>query len=337
VDSKSQEGTSFVSAHRLRLFASSVFFASFVFIALFDLLPAYGFDYGRYEAADLDALLARKRPQSGLDLYAASALKLTVTLASYAAPCQTGLLRKSMTMAGVSFPEGTQITRCINVRSAKGKPLRMFIQDAVSDVLQKEVPLGRSVTLFAVHLFTTSEGPGLLVNEFSAGDGPPPSQAAIPSCGCGSADLHPGFDVPRDTAGAAVEAAEDGVVVKVETNEKAAVDVPSIGRCGRYVVIKHSYPNGHTIFTRYAQLGRLVDADGQLLTAGAKVGKQDKIGEIGSRKILHFEIRPVVAATMDNGADWTARYGSDPSMEWSRYPAVDPQSFDLDKFAGSSK
>jgi hypothetical protein len=326
-----------VSAHRLRLFASRVFFAAFVFIAVFDLLPAFGFDYGRYEAADLDALLARKRPQSGLDLYPASALKLTVTLASYAAPCQTGLLKKSMTMAGVSFPEGTQITRCINVRSAKGKQLRMFIQDAVSDVLPKEVLLGGQVTLFAVHLFTAPEGPGLLVNEFSTGDVPPQqSEVPAPSCGCGSPDFHPGFDLPDEKAGAPVEAADEGVVIKVETSEKAAVDVPDIGRCGRYVVIKHSYPNGHAIFTRYAQLGRVIDADGQLLAAGTKVGKQDKIGEVGGRSILHFEIRPVVAATMETGADWTARYGNDPSMEWSRYPAVDPRTFDLDKFAGTS-
>jgi hypothetical protein len=325
-----------VSTHRLRSLAARVVATAFSFIAVFDLPPAFSFDYGRYQAADLDALLARKRPESGLDLYPPSALKLTVMLASYAAPCEAGLLKKSMTMSGVSFAEGMQITRCINVRSAKGRPLRMFIQDAVSDALPKEIALGGRVTLYAVHLFATSEGPGLLVNEFSTGNAPQPSQAAMPSCGCGSADFHPGLDVSHDMVGAAAEAADDGLVIKVETSEKAVIDVPDIGKCGRYVVIKHSYPNGHTIFTRYAQLGRVIDADGQLLTAGTKVAKQDKIGEVGSRKILYFEIRPVVEATMENGADWTARYGRDPSMEWSRYPAVDPKAFDLDKFAGTS-
>jgi hypothetical protein len=58
------------------------------------------------------------------------------------------------------------ITRCILVRSRKGRDFRMFIQDVVSDFLPKEVPLGTPVTLFAVHVYTTPEGPALLVNEF---------------------------------------------------------------------------------------------------------------------------------------------------------------------------
>jgi hypothetical protein len=70
--------------------------------------PAFGFDDARYHTADLDQLLAQRRPRSGVDLYPALALK---------------------------------VTRCIEVRSAKGKELQLFIQDEVASFLPKEAPL----------------------------------------------------------------------------------------------------------------------------------------------------------------------------------------------------
>jgi len=39
---------------------------------------------------------------------------------------------------------------------------------------------------------------------------------------------------------------------------------------------------------------------------------------------------------MDESAGWTARYGADPAMEWSRYQAVDPRTFDSDIFGGKA-
>jgi hypothetical protein len=309
---------------------------------------AWGFDYARYEATDLDALLAQRRPQVGVDLYPGRPLKLTVTLASYAAPCQTALLTKTLIMAGIAKDrvDGLQAAGCIKVRSAKGKELRMFIQDVVSSFLPREVPLGSPVTLFAIHVFTSPEGPGLLVNEYSAEAGRDPEKSAPssdqavkgtkPPCGCGTADFHPGIDVTNDTAGGPVQAMDDGVVVKVEEDEQASVDVPNIGHCGRYIVVKHLYPNGHQVFTRYAQLGRIVGADGAPIAAGMRIKKSDKIGEVGSSKILHFEIRPVAPGTTEQGAEWSARYGADPTMEWSRYQPVDPRTFDPDIFGGKS-
>ena len=104
--------------------------------------------------------------------------------------------------------------------------------------------------------------------------------------------MHPGtdFSAPEGTP---VPAADDGIVVKVEQDEQAVVDAPTAGHCGRYVVIKHSYPNGRSVFTRYAQLGRVVAGDGKPLAVGVQVKKNDKVGEIGSRKFFHFEVRPV--------------------------------------------
>jgi hypothetical protein len=121
-------------------------------------------------------------------------------------------------------------------------------------------------------------------------------------------------------------------VVKAEENELALVDTPSTGHCGRYIVIKHSYPNGRSAFTRYAELGRLVGADGRPIAAGMHVMKNAKIGEVGSRNSFHFEVRPVEPTTMDTSAGWSQRYGADPTMEWSRFQPVDPQTFHFDVF-----
>lgn len=303
-------------------------------------VQALGFDYARYEATDLDTLMAQRRPKAGVDLRPALPMKLKVALVAYAEGCESGLLKRTMLMADIPKDQvdALAITRCIKIRSAKGKALRIFIQDEVANFLPKEVPLGSSITLYAVHLFTGPNGPGLLVNEFSTSDAPPgaakQAEDSAPPCGCGSPDFHPGMDFTSDVAGAPVQAADDGTVVKVEEDDAAAVDLPRIGRCGRYVVIKHSYPNGHAAFTRYAQLGRVVGPDGQPLAPGAHITKQDKIGEVGSSKILHFEVRPVGPAAMEKGDTWTVRYGADPTMEWSRYPSVDPKNFDFDAFGG---
>jgi hypothetical protein len=126
------------------------------------------FDYTRYEPADLDALLAQSRPSSGIDIYRGRPLKLKVTLVSYAEGCLTSVLKKSMIKGGAPKVQvdALQVTSCIKVRSAQGSEVRMFIQDVVASFLPKEVPLDSSVTLLAIHVFTSAQGPALLVNEF---------------------------------------------------------------------------------------------------------------------------------------------------------------------------
>ncbi len=79
----------------------------------------------------------------------------------------------------------------------------------------------------------------------------------------------------NDKAGAPVRPMDDGVVVSVEQDEQASVDAFGIGRCGRYVVLKHTYPNGRVVFTRYAQLGRIAGTDGRPVVVGATIGKND--------------------------------------------------------------
>jgi hypothetical protein len=298
--------------------------------------PAFAFDFARYQAARLDDILAQPRPQSGLDHNGAKPLRLEVKLVSYGETCAVQAIPLAMRMLGFDKAQidGVQASRCIKVRSAKGKEALLFIQDVVRAHLPGEVPLGGPVTLFAIHLFTAPEGPGLLVNEFEA-----PKAATVadkskmnPPCGCGTPEFHPGVDFTSDKAGAPVQAMDDGVVVRVEQDEQASVDAFGIGRCGRYVVLKHSYPNGRVVFTRYAQLGRIAGTGGRPIAAGATVKKNDKIGELGPTKTLHLELRPITPATTQTDAAWQARYGNDPSMDWSRYDPVDPTKFDAAVF-----
>ena len=167
-------------------------------------------------------------------------------------------------------------------------------------------------------------------------DYPPPAPTLGPGhrsgCSCGTLQFHSGADW-NAKEGTAVPVADDGVVVRVEENEKAVVYSSTGGFCGRYVVVKHSYPNGRTAYSRYAQLGRLVDSGGKAIRVGTRVKSRDKIGEVGKWGLFHFEVRPVNSKTMDGGA-WSKLDTGDPSLEWAKYHPADPGKFDFDEFAG---
>ena len=139
-------------------------------VALLCASAAHGFDYSRYQAADLDEIIEQPRPRTGADLLPQTPLKIIGTLIAYGEPCNTGFLKKAMLMGGITQAtiDAVPVTRCIKLRTAKGKEVRLFIQDAVSDFLPKEIPLGSAVTLFVLRVFNDANGPGLLTSEFSA-------------------------------------------------------------------------------------------------------------------------------------------------------------------------
>ena len=273
-----------------------------------------------------------------------SPVKLDVTLASHGGPCPSQDFKRALITSGMpkQDSDGLQVTNCITVRSAQGRELKVFIQDVVYGFLPDEVPVGDKLSLYAIHIYTSPEGPGLLVNEFLTpksaprADKPPPN-TAMASCGCWTLGEHPGVDFTSDKAGGPVAAMADGVVVKIENSEQTPADLPIIGGCGRYVVLKHTYPNGGIIYTRYVQLGRINGPNGQPLAMGATVKAKDTIGEVGPNKVLHFELRPVAPGTITTDKAWAERYANMPDMEWSRYNPVDPQKFDAASFGGVRK
>jgi hypothetical protein len=300
------------------------------------------FNFARYKETDLDEFLARRRPATGMDVYPRSPLKLDVTLASHGEPCASGALMRSLIMSGMpkADADGLQATSCITVRSAKGRELKVFIQAVVYGFLPNEVPVGDKLSLYAIHVFTSPDGPGLLVNEFLTPKSSPradkPADKTMASCGCWTHDEHPGVDFTSDKRGGPVAAMADGVVVKIETSEQAPTDLPVIGGCGRYVVLKHTYPNGGIVYTRYVQLG-VVGPKGPALAVGTTVKARDTIGEIGPNRVLHFELRPVAPGNLTTNKAWAERYANLPDMEWSRYDPVDPQKFDAASFGGVRK
>src|SRR4051794_39386283 len=115
---------------------------------LFGMTPALAFNYAGYRATELDDLLEQPRPKGGADVFAPTALRVVATLSAYGAPCATGALKKFMLTSGISkaLIDSTPITKCIRVRSKKGKEASLFIQDAVAAGLPKEIALGSALT-----------------------------------------------------------------------------------------------------------------------------------------------------------------------------------------------
>jgi hypothetical protein len=138
---------------------------------------AEAFDYARYQAADLDAL-ARRKPALGLgvDVPAMRSVRLDVTLDSPAAPCPTRVVKWAMRTSGIAKDaiQSTPISRCIKVKSAKGRSYSMFIQDALADGLAREVQPGGKLTLYGSLVYFAQRGPGIVVNEISATTTPQP-------------------------------------------------------------------------------------------------------------------------------------------------------------------
>ena len=146
------------------------------FLILPFLIPSWAgaaeaFDYARYQTADLDSLARRKPPLGlGVDVPAMRSVRLDVALASPAASCPTKVLKWAMRASGIAKDaiQSTPISRCIKVKSAKGRLYSMFIQDALADSLAKVVQPGGKLTLYGSLVYFAQRGPGIVVNEFSA-------------------------------------------------------------------------------------------------------------------------------------------------------------------------
>jgi len=149
------------------------------------------------------------------------------------------------------------------------------------------------------------------------------SAAAQAACDCGPGAVHTGVDWSAKP-GTAVPVATDGVIVRIENDELAAMPGEAPGSCGRYVVVRHSHPSGRVAFTRYAHLGRIAGKGGTPLAVGAKVAKGNSVGEVGTKGLLHMEVRPLDEKTADNSEAFRRAYAAEPSMQWARYRPVDP-------------
>jgi murein DD-endopeptidase MepM/ murein hydrolase activator NlpD len=160
--------------------------------------------------------------------------------------------------------------------------------------------------------------------------------SARSGCDCGTVQFHTGTDWSAKP-GTLVPVADDGVVVRIENNEQALVQTSTGGYCGRYIVVRHTHRNGRVAFTRYAQLERIAGKDDTPLAVGSKLAKGDPVGTVGSKGILHFEVRPFDEKNADNSPQFRLFYAADATMEWARYSPVDAEQFDFDTFESSKK
>lgn len=175
---------------------------------------------------------------------------------------------------------------------------------------------------------------GMMLVSLPALAGQPFGAKGAKGSDCGTASFH--FGIDRSAAvGAPVTSVDQGVVVKVEEDDNALST--GGGRCGRYVVIRHSYPNGRVIFTRYGHLGAIIGEKGRKITVGQSVQRNEKIGEVGSLREFHFEVRPVDPYVVERIAPHTVDAPGDaPGMNWQSVHPVDPQTFDFKAFAGAT-
>ena len=140
---------------------------------------AWAFDYARYKPADLDDVIQRTRlpagrsfnlASPGIEIMAPQKLRFAAELAQHPQACNTRFLKMAMTMLGVptNLLDAVPISKCVRIRSARGKVVAMYIQDAMADSLSKEIAVGGLLVVFADLVFVESDGLGFLVNEFKA-------------------------------------------------------------------------------------------------------------------------------------------------------------------------
>ncbi|HIJ62436.1 MAG TPA: M23 family metallopeptidase [Rhodospirillaceae bacterium] len=172
---------------------------------------------------------------------------------------------------------------------------------------------------------------GMMLVSLPASAGQPFGPNGGKGSDCGTADFHFGIDRAAAT-GSPVTAVAHGIVVKVEDDDNALND--GGGHCGRYVVIRHNYPNGRVVFTRYARLGRIVGDNARRIAAGLIVQRNEKIGEVGGFREFHFEVRPVDQYIVERFGPHTI---DDPSMNWLNVHPVDPRKFDFEAFAAPGR
>ncbi|MFH0783913.1 MAG: hypothetical protein V2B20_18425 [Pseudomonadota bacterium] len=146
------------------------YFPALVLTFLFATLSsAYAFDFDQYLQGDLDKLLATApKIRSGVKMVVQQKLHFRAVIASPLQNCNTDILKRTMVMQGnkKEVVDKMALTKCLNLRSAKGATLLVYIEDKVAERLLREAKPGAVIDVFCSYLFISPVGPTLLVNEF---------------------------------------------------------------------------------------------------------------------------------------------------------------------------
>ncbi len=145
------------------------FLPTLVFAFLFvSFSSAYGFNFEQYKQGDLDQLLTVPKIKSGVKMVVPQQIHFRAVLAGPVQNCSTDILKRTMIMQGnkQEVVDKMALTKCLNIRSAKGAAISVFIEDKVAERLSREVNPGEVIDLFCTYLYITPTGPTLLVNEY---------------------------------------------------------------------------------------------------------------------------------------------------------------------------
>lgn len=130
---------------------------------------AYGFDFDKYLPGDLDKLLTTTpKIRQGVKMVVQQRLHFRAVIASPLQTCNTDILKRTIVMQGTKkeVVDKMAISQCLNLRSAKGATLMVYMEDNVAARLSREAKPGTVIDAYCTYLFISPAGPTLLVNEY---------------------------------------------------------------------------------------------------------------------------------------------------------------------------
>lgn len=127
------------------------------------------FDYARYEASDVEALIKRAAAfdvhESGQSLLTPPlAVHLRAAIVSFPKACPDEL--PAMLLRAVKVPDPPSMKWCMRVKGKSGETVNLWVQDAFAHAVSEEYGLGDEIELWALWLFVNASDrkPYLVVN-----------------------------------------------------------------------------------------------------------------------------------------------------------------------------
>jgi hypothetical protein len=130
------------------------------------LLAQQEFDYDSYKQTTLDEILDNPpKIEEGMDIFIKKR-QFPVKLEHHLKPCRALIVGRVLRMQGVT--ETPEVSHCMQVSSAKGRSVQVFLQDALVDTLKAEVKQGDMIKVYAIYLYYSapSKSHGILISGF---------------------------------------------------------------------------------------------------------------------------------------------------------------------------
>jgi hypothetical protein len=121
-----------------------------------------------FQAVELDALIERTAPaQSGSGdlLILLNKVRLEAEIVSLPAEKRSQYLLDTLRNFGVTPLPG--VTRGMDIKSAAGKTLNVYMEDKAAEKAARELKPGQKITAYGYHIYSSRKhGPGILISGF---------------------------------------------------------------------------------------------------------------------------------------------------------------------------